>query len=105
MDAKMKVSRLATMSYGEGQFDSGANPDFKVTSASRAAREMDRLLQTLAAKSDSLDKKMRGLLAAQKLRDENPSNSAPEPILIESPDPEPVEPVKEAPAALDKAAK
>lgn len=105
MEKAQKIARLSPMSYGEGAHESGANPDFQVTSASRAAREMDRLLQTLSARSDSLDRKMKALQAADDLRQRAAAVIAqPDPVLIEPVDPVRVDPP--APAqALAVAAK
>ncbi len=39
--------RVRPMAYGPGQFESGANPDFVVTSADRMARELDHKIRGL----------------------------------------------------------
>lgn len=44
------------MKYGEGSHETGANPDFVVTSADRYQRELDRKLKELSVKTDFLTK-------------------------------------------------
>lgn len=48
--------RVRAMKYGPGSHDTGANPDFVVTSADRFQRELDRKLKELSAKTDYLTK-------------------------------------------------
>lgn len=78
-----KPSRLSPIPYGDGQFDSGANPDFQVTSATRNAREMERLLRTVRSQSTLLDRKLRAVDAVA---------SAASPVLVEPFDPLPSSP-------------
>ena len=59
-------SRLYPVPYGAGAFESGANPDFKVTSATRQAREMAILMDRLTAKDTVLDRKLAALNGAAK---------------------------------------
>lgn len=48
--------RVKRMPYGPGSHESGANPDFVVTSADRFQRELDRKIMLLTKKTDTLDK-------------------------------------------------
>ena len=59
-------SRLYPAPYGAGAFESGANPDFKVTSATRQARELDLLMKRLTDKDTVLDRKIAALNGAAK---------------------------------------
>lgn len=74
------TNRLQSMPYGEGEFDSGANPDFQVTSATRNAREMASLMGKLAFQSKLLDRKLQAVDTALAGRSEA------EPVLIEPAD-------------------
>lgn len=74
------TNRLQPMSYGEGQFDSGANPDFQVTSATRNAREMASLMGKLSFQSKLLDRKLQAVDTALASRKEA------DPVLIEPAD-------------------
>ena len=83
-----KVSRLKPMPYGEGEFDSGANPDFQETSASRNEREMKLLLSNLSAKSNLVEKRLAHLdkaaeMLAQKRASLAPVEAEADPVVIE----------------------
>lgn len=51
--------RVRPIPYGPGSHETGANPDFVVTSASRNARELDRKLAMLDQKQDRLEKQLK----------------------------------------------
>jgi hypothetical protein len=58
------VTRLKSMPYGEGSRNSGANPDFQVTSASRHERELGLMMKRMASNSDKLEKRLAYLNSA-----------------------------------------
>lgn len=61
MEVFEKPSRVQRTGYGDGANDSGANPDFMVTSATRNARETERTLRMLQLKTATLDRRMAAL--------------------------------------------
>lgn len=69
-DVFVKPHRLERVAYGEGASDSGANPDFTVTSASRTAREMALLMEGLTAKSKAMDRRLAHAEALQRRADQ-----------------------------------
>lgn len=81
------INRLKVMRHDEVAFDSGANPDFQVTSATRNAQNMQRLMQNLALQSKALDKRMAALDSANALRQQAREAALvaqePDPVLIE----------------------
>lgn len=50
--------RLRSQSMGDAATESGANPDFVVTSASRHERELDRKLNIITQRSDVLERRI-----------------------------------------------
>lgn len=48
--------RVNRIPYGPGAYDTGANPDFVVSSADRFQRELDRKVRMVSAKTDFLMK-------------------------------------------------
>lgn len=53
--------RIGVQPYGQGSHESGANPDFKPTSASRLEREMRVQLNRLKATNDVAERRIRQL--------------------------------------------
>lgn len=68
-DVYILQSRARRVPYGVGATDSGANPDFQVTSATRNAREMERTLSLLNLKIDTLDRRSASLAAMEKRKE------------------------------------
>lgn len=64
------VNRAQRNKYGEGSHESGANPHFVVTSASRHQRELDRKIELITARSDKLEKRLAAAETAKQKRDE-----------------------------------
>lgn len=62
------TDRARRVKYGDGSHDSGANPHFVVTSASRHQRELERQLKVITDRSDKLDRRLAALDAASKAR-------------------------------------
>lgn len=54
-------SRIGIQKYGEGSHDSGANPDFRPTSASRMEREMRLTLSRMQAATSRVEARERQL--------------------------------------------
>lgn len=85
------LDRLQVMRHENVAFDSGANPDFQVTSATRNAREMQRMLHELNLKSRLIDRRMAGLDTAEAMRQqalaEHGSAQQAEAVVIEDIDP------------------
>jgi len=78
-------------SYGPGSHDSGANPDFRPTSASRFENEMRLTLNKIQAQTARIEARERALAAIERM----PMASAP------APEPDPVlEPVQPEPAPV-----
>lgn len=65
----VKLPRVLRVPYGKGATDSGANPDFQVTSASRNAREMQRTLSLLNLKMDTLDRRAAAMSAMERRKE------------------------------------
>ena len=74
-------SWVGIQSYGEGSHDSGANPDFAPTSASRLEREMRVTLARMQATTARLDARERALASIERIPTA-PAQSEPE--LIEA---------------------
>lgn len=84
-------SGYGVQSYGPGSHDSGANPDFRPTSASRFENEMRLTLSKIQAQTARLEARERALQSIERM----PTASAP------APEPDPVlEPVQPQPAPV-----
>lgn len=75
-------------SYGEGSHDSGANPDFRPTSASRFENEMRLTLNKIQAQTARLEARERALAAIERMPTAPAPAPEPDPVL-ESVQPEP----------------
>lgn len=51
-------NRVRRMAYGAGSHDSGANPDFTVTSADRMARELDLKVRSMNNTADKIERRL-----------------------------------------------
>lgn len=60
-------SRVGIQPYGEGSHDSGANPDYRPTSASRFEREMRVGLARLQANEKRVEAKIRALSSIERV--------------------------------------
>lgn len=88
--------RVESQPYGEGATETGANPDFRVTTASRAERELARLVTGLQMKTKHLDGKLAALESVSDMREKAKQNKPEETEVVEKDDPEPKpEPKKE----------
>ena len=76
--------------YGAGSHDSGANPDFRPTSASRMEREMRLTLSRMQAATDRLERRERSLAQVERI----PKASASDPVEVIEPELEKPEVVK-----------
>lgn len=84
-------SGYGVQSYGPGSHDSGANPDYKPTSASRFEYEMRLTLNKIQAQSARLEARERALASIERM----PTAPAP------APEPDPVlEPFQPEPAPV-----
>lgn len=87
--------RVAVIPYGEGATASGANPDFRPTSASRLEREMRLTMNRMKAATDRIEARERSLARIERIP------RAPVETLIEddppAPAPAPVEPKAKEP--------
>lgn len=79
IDVFTKAPRATRIPYGEGANDSGANPDFVVTSASRNARETERTLRNLQRKTASLDRRLAAFNALSAAYEKAAEKEIPEP--------------------------
>lgn len=96
-------NRLYAVPYGEGSHDTGANPDFVVTSASRYERELKLTMDRLNKRSDLLDRKLSAMEGARSMRAEAARAAAePEPVAEVL---EPVNETNEVPADEKSTAK
>lgn len=84
--------RIGIQPYGPGSHDSGANPDFRPTSASRFEREMRTTLARLQAHEQRVDAKLRALSTIERVPHAPGTGD-----VIEKPEPQPE--AKPAPAA------
>ena len=85
--------RIGVQPYGEGSHDSGANPDFRPTSASRLEREMRVTLNRMRAATDRVEARERALARVERI----PKARDPEPVDVVDPvEPGPVEPEPKA---------
>jgi hypothetical protein len=64
-------------SYGQGSHDTGANPDFKPTSASTMERQMRAQLMRMQAATDRLEKRAKALNKIETI----PRNPDPDPVI------------------------
>lgn len=87
-------SGYGVQSYGAGSHDSGANPDFKPTSASRFEAEMRLTLNKVQAQSARLEARERALAAIERMP-KAPPTPAPDPAPV-------VEPIKPVAPAVAK---
>lgn len=79
--------RIGIQSYGARAFDSGANPDYRPTAATRMEREMRLAMRRLQASESRVDAKLRALSKVERI----PDAPAPAPVeVIETPEPAPV---------------
>lgn len=74
-DVYLKQSRVFSVPYGEGANQSGANPDFQVTSASRNAREMEIKMKSLTQKMASIDRRTAQLTDLERLSEKSVPDS------------------------------
>lgn len=86
--------RVMVQPYGPGATDSGANPDFQPTSASRMEREMRVTLNRMKAATDRVERRERALAAIERVP------RAPAVEQVEEAEEPPVEPSE--PAAADE---
>lgn len=77
-------SGFGVQAYGPGSHDSGANPDFRPTSASRMEREMRLTLNRMQAATTRLEARERQLAKVERV----PTAKAVEPQVIEPEEPE-----------------
>jgi len=82
--AYRKPETCRRMNYGEGFSDTGANPDFVVTSASRMQRELDRKVALLSKKAERFENALR----LQEIRKAESEGQVFEEIEIEEPHPQ-----------------
>lgn len=59
--------RIGIQRYGEGSHDSGANPDYRPTSASRFEREMRVTISRLQAQEKRVDARLKALVAVERI--------------------------------------
>lgn len=87
------VGRVSRQSFGEGSHESGANPDFHVTSATRAQRELERTMSLLTSKTDRLDRQLATLnnMAARSAVPLKVERAEPVEVIDDEPDTEPSE--------------
>lgn len=85
--------RIGIQSYGKGSHETGANPDFRPTSASRMEREMRLTLSKMQAATARVQARERALATIERI----PQAAAPETVEVIEPAPAPAPaPVKEA---------
>ncbi len=77
-------SSVGVQPYGKGSHETGANPDFQVTSASRFEREMRVTLARLQAKTNRLEARERALQRVERV----PDNPLVEPAEAPAPSPD-----------------
>lgn len=83
-------SRVGILPYGEGSHESGANPDFQPSSASRMEREMRLQLDRLKANNDRIERRARALDLIERVsRTESPAPASDAARNGESPAPSP----------------
>lgn len=81
-----KRHRIGIQPYGAGSHDSGANPDYQPTSASRMEREMRVMMARLQSSEKRVDAKLRALSKVERVPDA--AAPTPEPEVIATPEPE-----------------
>ncbi|MCB5410304.1 hypothetical protein [Pseudogemmobacter faecipullorum] len=81
-------SSVGIQEYGEGAFESGANPDFRPTSATTNALQMALSMRKLQSMSKTIDARMSALQNMERI----PQNPAPSPAPETDPVIEPVTP-------------
>lgn len=81
-------SSVGIQEYGEGAFESGANPDFRPTSASTQALRMELGMRRLQALSDTAERRLSALMNMERI----PQNPAPSPAPEADPVIEPITP-------------
>lgn len=59
--------RIGIQRYGDGSHDSGANPDYRPTSASRFEREMRVTINRLQAQERRVDARLKALSAVERI--------------------------------------
>ncbi len=69
-------NRAARMKYGPGGAESGANPDYRPSSAATQQKYLARTVAKLTAKSDSLDRRIAAHDRLKKLSDEKEAAEA-----------------------------
>lgn len=89
-------SGFGRQAYGEGSHESGANPDYRPTSASRMEREMRLTLSRMQAATSRVEAREKALAQIERMPKAAPVAPAPE--AIETPEP------KAAPAPAEKPA-
>lgn len=62
--------------YGKGSHDSGANPDFEPTSASRVQAQLEQGFKRIAAAENRVDAKLKALKAVQVIPTATPEKPA-----------------------------
>lgn len=80
-----KRHRIGIQPYGPGSHDSGANPDYQPTSASRMEREMRVMMSRLQASEKRVDAKMRALAKVERVPDATAAATEPEVIEPQQP--------------------
>lgn len=81
-----KRHRIGIQPYGAGSHDSGANPDYQPTSASRMEREMRVMMARLQSSEKRVDAKLAALSKVERIP--QAPDPTPEPQVIETPEPE-----------------
>lgn len=74
--------------YGDGAFESGANPDFQPTSATRLERELRLTLSRMQAATSRVEARERALAGIERVPRAKPK-AEPDAELIEAPEVEP----------------
>lgn len=64
-----KPHRVCIQAYGDGSHDSGANPDYRPTSASRMEREMRLTMARMQAQESRVVAKLRALAKVERVPD------------------------------------
>lgn len=80
--------RIGIQRYGEGSHDSGANPHYRPTSASRFEREIRVTISRLQAQEKRVDSRLKALAAVERIPKAPAEAEVIEPEVIPEPSPE-----------------